>query len=184
MNATNTNKQKHTPGPWAINGTEQIPDLTDTGTLRHAVIRSEGERWTALVEIEDKEGEANARLIAAAPELLEALQMIVARIDYYSALPSEQRPGIEQWEYTQGSSDMAVARMAIRKACALSQSACQPDVFAQTINALRKDVARIDQLCDMVNNLANQLGLGKKVNAADWNDEARTALARATGGNP
>jgi hypothetical protein len=52
----------------------------------------------------------------AAPDLLEALQTMVKRIEYYSTLKDDERPNIEQWEYTEGSSDMAKARAAIAKA--------------------------------------------------------------------
>lgn len=69
----------HTKGPWRVEGTELL-DIGDNA-LAHAVIRSKEERWTALVEIEDPEGEANARLIAAAPELYEALNGLVSEID-------------------------------------------------------------------------------------------------------
>lgn len=34
----------------------------------------------------------------------------------------------------------------------------------------RKDIAKIEQLCGMVNNFAGQLGLGNKVHAEDWTD--------------
>lgn len=70
------NKAQFTPGPWRVDGSELIPGLSVSGLLRHAVIRDNAERWVALVEIEDNEGEANARLIAAGPSLLEALEKI------------------------------------------------------------------------------------------------------------
>lgn len=66
---------KHTPGPWKVTG-EELVSVGDQ-ELFHRVIRDEGERWTALVEIEDREGEANARLIAAAPVMYEALQAML-----------------------------------------------------------------------------------------------------------
>ena len=66
---------KHTPGPWKVTG-EELVSVGDQ-ELFHRVIRDEGERWTALVEIEDREGEANAHLIAAAPAMYEALQIMV-----------------------------------------------------------------------------------------------------------
>jgi hypothetical protein len=45
--------------------------------------------------------------------LAEALERIVRRIEFYSATPEDQRPLIEQWEYTDGSSDMKTAREAL-----------------------------------------------------------------------
>lgn len=59
----------HTPGPWII---EEVDD-------GQAVISAESKKWIDFARVwvvtdgsTDKEGEANARLIAAAPELLEA----------------------------------------------------------------------------------------------------------------
>ena len=61
---------KHTPGPWYHEGTPQ------------PVIASESDpkgRDIALVRLWDgDEAEANAHLIAAAPEMLEALEAVVA----------------------------------------------------------------------------------------------------------
>jgi hypothetical protein len=54
-----------TQGPFRNEGVELI-DVGDVPSVPHAVIRSEGERWVALVEIMDGECEANARLIPAA----------------------------------------------------------------------------------------------------------------------
>lgn len=62
----------HTKGPWRVEGEESI-HIGDY-PLMHAVIRSKEERWTALAEVEDEEGEANARLIAAAPTMYDALR--------------------------------------------------------------------------------------------------------------
>ncbi len=55
----------HTPGPFRHEGTELL-DVGDVPSVPHAVIRSEGERWAALVEVTDGECEANARLVPAA----------------------------------------------------------------------------------------------------------------------
>lgn len=64
----------HTPGPW----------VTDNSVLRGSVNRlEEPRRHIALVSDWEKvsgdrlENEANARLIAAAPDLLEALKTLV-----------------------------------------------------------------------------------------------------------
>lgn len=50
--------------PWRIEGTDFF--TVGDRDLKHAVIRDKGERWCAIVEIEDKEGEANAALIVQA----------------------------------------------------------------------------------------------------------------------
>lgn len=61
----------HTPGPWKIVGTER--------TYGGEAIGAEGGSWIAITcdfnrYDRDAEREANARLIAASPELLEAAQ--------------------------------------------------------------------------------------------------------------
>lgn len=56
---------KHTPGPWEVRGR----GLTEIGTRRHGRV--------AEVWFSDRErGKADAHLIAAAPELLAACEMI------------------------------------------------------------------------------------------------------------
>lgn len=62
---------KHTPGPWAKFG---------------SVIRSlaGSDRKVADVRIIDAEGQANAKLIAAAPDLLEALEDLLSRCESLS----------------------------------------------------------------------------------------------------
>jgi len=61
---------KFTPGPWAI---------TTSGFFEGVCIRAEGNRWVAQVwsqhEGVELPREANARLIAAAPALYEALRL-------------------------------------------------------------------------------------------------------------
>lgn len=56
----------HTATPWQSAGEHELAGLSDGKLLRHAVIRSAGDRWAALVEIEDAEGEANAEFICRA----------------------------------------------------------------------------------------------------------------------
>lgn len=85
---------KHTPGPWMIAG-KTVYALNEDGY----------NRFSALVQdAHTKESElvANARLIAAAPELLEALQMLTDHVN----------------RYIYGDDDVLVsnARYAIRKA--------------------------------------------------------------------
>lgn len=59
---------KHTPGPWSLNeeGDPQAPS---------------GELICMMTDGVNGEGEANARLIVAAPDLLAAFKAIVARHD-------------------------------------------------------------------------------------------------------
>lgn len=70
---------KHTPGPWIIE------DITDDG---QSVISAASKNWIDFARVwvvtdesTDKEGEANARLIAAAPELLEALKDVMSAVE-------------------------------------------------------------------------------------------------------
>lgn len=66
---------KHTPGPWAKYGSI-IRDVCG------------GEDQIANVNVTDDEGQANAKLIAAAPDLLEALEGL---------LDNEKQSSFEYW---------------------------------------------------------------------------------------
>jgi len=66
--------RKHTPGPW---------EQKHQGMLCQIAINSDSDTL-ATVYGESGENLANARLIAAAPELLEALEMIIAEADSYT----------------------------------------------------------------------------------------------------
>ena len=61
---------KHTPGPWKI---------THTALNGYRVSDSTG--WGVAVVLKDVNDKANARLIAAAPQMLEALEMADELID-------------------------------------------------------------------------------------------------------
>ena len=62
---------KHTPGPWTVIGRE-IHGPDDSGAIVARI-----PEWGVLADITDP-GLNNARLIAAAPDLLDALRTIVA----------------------------------------------------------------------------------------------------------
>lgn len=83
-------------------------------------IRRDGDSVAVASDIINPETEQPSKeiadLLCAAPELLEALEAMVKRIEYYSAIPESERPTIEQWEYTEGSTEMDKARAAIAKA--------------------------------------------------------------------
>ena len=57
---------KHTPGPWHTAGDQGVQ------------IRSQRDQIAKVWTMRGNEWKANARLIAAAPELLEALQAVLA----------------------------------------------------------------------------------------------------------
>jgi hypothetical protein len=80
---------KHTPGPWNLQNDglgvyyvnpriEAGEDIEDT---RHDSIVARCTDFGAFSGIEDDEAAANARLIAAAPELLAALENLVNTLD-------------------------------------------------------------------------------------------------------
>lgn len=73
----------HTPGPWVV-GSERSPHIYGPrhNLSRHANGRQHiAEVSSAQTDSTDPEAQANARLIAAAPDLLAALQMLVAAAD-------------------------------------------------------------------------------------------------------
>lgn len=83
---------KHTPGPWLRRGQTDSIDSADG-------------RSVCWVNLHTMPAEANARLISAAPDLLEALQEAQDFIDRHS----------EPW-YTSGQALLTKVRAAITKA--------------------------------------------------------------------
>lgn len=75
-------KTKHTPGPWKLKRSGTISD--NNGEL----VATTGYR----VAVYSEEDDANARLIAAAPELLSAGEWMLALIDGKEQMP---KPGDE-----------------------------------------------------------------------------------------
>lgn len=61
---------KHNPGPWKITHTEQ---------MGYRVSDSTG--WGVAIVLKDVNDKANARLIAAAPQMLEALEAMLKRFE-------------------------------------------------------------------------------------------------------
>lgn len=67
-------KTQHTPGPWNINhGANYLPSVSSSVT-HTKICDIAGQDDDAGIKDFQNESEANARLIAAAPELLEALK--------------------------------------------------------------------------------------------------------------
>jgi hypothetical protein len=94
-------ESKHTPGPWNA----------EPMTGRGAWVKGSSGEWAALsCGDTDTTAEANARLIAAAPELLEALNKIISR---HSELVCSGDCGF--WD-VEDEEKMKLARSAIAKA--------------------------------------------------------------------
>ena len=88
-------KTNYTPAPWAVDGTIAAENLD---------VISKGGR-VAMLDCDDIDAdtlEANARLIAAAPDLLEALQVAESELRYHAA--------------TRNSEALEIVRAAIQKA--------------------------------------------------------------------
>lgn len=82
---------KHTPGPWTIGKVSHKKQRVDIDSL-HADPTVGHQTWRGLARAygcNDMPAEgtaamlANARLIAAAPELLEAIETLVEHFEYY-----------------------------------------------------------------------------------------------------
>lgn len=109
----------HTPGPWEalrpFGPDEKLwwiyAKHPDSGEVSHAEVRA---GCTEADELGDMA--ANARLIAAAPELLEALRPFAALLaEHHERMPDDQPIfGINSATFTVG--DMRRARAAINKA--------------------------------------------------------------------
>lgn len=107
----------HTPGPWSLNGGNAAQGWT---------VKTEGNEL--LVGGRGLTSLANARLISAAPELLEALQVAVEAMeqDWYQ-IDGEWGPTMEEFGDLEGAilagkaPEIAKARAAIAKATGEAQ---------------------------------------------------------------
>lgn len=73
---------KHTPGPWSAKPSAD----TGYGDPEWAPFQIESDEWivaVAIGDVDDLNAEANARLIAAAPDLLEALSELIEANSFY-----------------------------------------------------------------------------------------------------
>lgn len=92
---------KHTPGPWHV-----AEEMDDDDNVLYTV---EADNLPVADIYRKAEHEANARLIAAAPELLEALKELIA-------WDLESLPGEVSLGYSGIEQDIAHAKAAIAKA--------------------------------------------------------------------
>ena len=83
----NLEQKQHTPGPWHVgqmNGEGSI--FAAEGRMRYG---NDGTMLYPICNVIDYNGDqaANARLIAAAPELLDLLKECTKRISHYATMP-------------------------------------------------------------------------------------------------
>lgn len=102
---------KHTPGPWVVTKAKHGVDMNHHIVALVAPDRDDRALVVHTPHGSDAQADANVRLIAAAPELLEALEAVVAEWDaLYPFFPTEAK--IEDAEF----SGFQMARAAIAKA--------------------------------------------------------------------
>lgn len=83
---------QHTAGPWRIDwNISRLDIFAAGGQLIARLLRSTKD---GAPTYDDAEAIANARLIAAAPELLKALADLVARCEY-DGIPNDSLPAVE-----------------------------------------------------------------------------------------
>jgi hypothetical protein len=69
---------KHTPGPWQVAGTRHSGDLKIGPNTRLHMVGPDGDAVSAVFfDMKTGIGLADARLIAAAPDLLEACRLLI-----------------------------------------------------------------------------------------------------------
>lgn len=102
-------KTGHTPGPWRVDDGDRV-----VGPMGNTVADCPGYSVKATNPLHQQRGgrEANARLISAAPELLEALEALLA--ERYALEEPEQFDANGNW--TSDSPASVQARLAIAKA--------------------------------------------------------------------
>jgi hypothetical protein len=98
----------HTPGPWAIEYDRGVPR-----TIRQQVDSDVGvsliARWD-LTHLEEMT--ANAKLIAAAPDLLAALQLVMSRVEELV----KEMEAVHESPTHEAENDFAIIKAAIKKA--------------------------------------------------------------------
>lgn len=102
---------KHTPGPWVVRTIDQSLATVETQDGEYIICTAAQLRWDDW-KTEHAERKANARLIAAAPELLEAAKLV---LEWYEA--EDNHSGTDFYQRMQMCRDSEDAiRAAIAKA--------------------------------------------------------------------
>lgn len=68
---------KHTPGPWEVKHSESKPAFNVVGKYLGGKYKIARCPYIADVKVEKEEAEANAKLIAAAPDMIEILKEVL-----------------------------------------------------------------------------------------------------------
>ena len=110
---------QHTKTPWRLGAPSQMGSVVADEPVPE-IKGSEAVDYYGGHLIAESIAPRNAEFIVRAcnshDQLVAALDAMVKRIEYYSSLADDARPNIEQWEYTEGSSDMERARDALAAA--------------------------------------------------------------------
>jgi hypothetical protein len=99
---------KHTPGPWQLSRNQRNTKARISGKEWEWFARI----WVSIDGEPSPEGEANARLIAAAPDMLAALQMAADTIHSYHG----DQTSHDGWQNEEVRDVWLAARAAVRKA--------------------------------------------------------------------
>ncbi len=78
----------HTAGPWSATDAEWIMSQRTGMGFRYFPVRGEGQTWdicNVFADEDDDEMQANVRLVASAPEMLDALRLAADAIDLAQA---------------------------------------------------------------------------------------------------
>ena len=117
-----------TPGPWKVNKYGSI----GAGPLGHTPIVAHAEPFYGE-DTRDGDSGANARLLAAAPEMCEALRGVLSIVDkFYEFCDNRNRPcgeygsecpiGMGEWISKEDRATVANARTVLTKACGESEA--------------------------------------------------------------
>ena len=180
MTTKNTTKPRHTPGPWQVDDHRFVTASKDRAFATIAEVtpcESELDDET-FYEISEKEAEANARLIAAAPELLDACNSsdtAFAMLSICDGLTSQARAAIrEGWAKVQAATIKARPHSGYAESVQeepMSALNLQKSIEGEMLDALREAIREVD-------------GFEKRTGISQfcrWVTKARAAVARAEG---
>jgi hypothetical protein len=114
----------HAPGPWEV-------EVDEDGKWRH--VRSWDDVWHLATVEPDPRSASNAQLIAAAPDLLEALETMVEVTELLSHFQDPERE-----------TDAYVALLHAREA--IKRARGEPNLFDDAQNARGSDLSPLDTL--------------------------------------